>query len=48
MYVVTNDMNPSPANMSNATYAAEMLALYKYNRTGKPSRFECRGRVVVT
>ncbi|KAH8148810.1 uncharacterized protein LAJ45_07153 [Morchella importuna] len=30
----TNDMNPSPANMSNATYAAEMLALYKYNRTG--------------
>ncbi|KAI5845694.1 hypothetical protein DFP73DRAFT_624471 [Morchella snyderi] len=33
-YAATNDMNPSPAKMSNATYAAEMLALYKYNRTG--------------
>lgn len=46
MFLVTNDLNPSPANLSNPIFAAEMMALYKATRQGKINSLDilCIGR----
>lgn len=41
MLLVANDLNPSPTNLTtNATWAAEMLALYKLSHQGRSYSLE--------
>lgn len=34
-FLVTNDLNPSPANMTDSVFAAQMMDLYKSSKQGK-------------